>query len=262
MPWLDWAFAQAQGRAAQGGLTPRPRHSHDRLESARPRSGRRAPASAGTTQGSPHDRRRFSSPTSCRPPPCRSSRIAASRSTSSRTSARTRTSSPRSSATMTASPSARPPRSPRRCSRRRRSLKVIGRAGIGVDNVDIPAATAKGIVVMNTPFGNSITTAEHAIALMFALARQIPAGRRLDPGRQVGEEPLHGRRAHRQDARHHRLRQYRLDRRRPRASGLKMKVIAFDPVPVGRARARARRREGRARRAAARAPTSSRCTRR
>ncbi|MFY9287127.1 MAG: phosphoglycerate dehydrogenase [Alphaproteobacteria bacterium] len=54
-------------------------------------------------------------------------------------------------------------------------LKVVGRAGIGVDNVDVPAATARGIVVMNTPFGNSITTAEHAIALMFALARQLPA---------------------------------------------------------------------------------------
>ena len=54
------------------------------------------------------------------------------------------------------------------------SLKVIGRAGIGVDNIDIPAATAKGIIVMNTPFGNSITTAEHAIALMLALARQVP----------------------------------------------------------------------------------------
>jgi D-3-phosphoglycerate dehydrogenase len=53
-------------------------------------------------------------------------------------------------------------------------LKVVGRAGIGVDNVDIPAATARGVVVMNTPFGNSITTAEHAIALMFALARQLP----------------------------------------------------------------------------------------
>ncbi len=53
-------------------------------------------------------------------------------------------------------------------------LKVIGRAGIGVDNVDIPAATARGIIVMNTPFGNSITTAEHAITLMLALARQIP----------------------------------------------------------------------------------------
>ncbi|NBN79792.1 phosphoglycerate dehydrogenase [Microvirga tunisiensis] len=54
------------------------------------------------------------------------------------------------------------------------NLKVIGRAGIGVDNVDIPAATAKGIIVMNTPFGNAITTAEHAIAMMFSVARQIP----------------------------------------------------------------------------------------
>ncbi len=54
------------------------------------------------------------------------------------------------------------------------NLKVIGRAGIGVDNINIPAATKKGIVVMNTPFGNSITTAEHAIAMMFAVARQIP----------------------------------------------------------------------------------------
>ncbi len=54
------------------------------------------------------------------------------------------------------------------------NLKVIGRAGIGVDNVDVPAATARGVIVMNTPFGNSITTAEHAIAMMFALARDIP----------------------------------------------------------------------------------------
>jgi D-3-phosphoglycerate dehydrogenase / 2-oxoglutarate reductase len=54
-------------------------------------------------------------------------------------------------------------------------LKVIGRAGMRVDNVDLAAATAKGVIVMNTPFGNSITTAEHAIALMFALARHIPA---------------------------------------------------------------------------------------
>ncbi|WP_184722421.1 phosphoglycerate dehydrogenase [Caulobacter sp.] len=63
-------------------------------------------------------------------------------------------------------------------------LRVIARAGIGVDNVDIPAATAKGIVVMNTPFGNSITTAEHAIAMMFALARQIPAA---DASTQAGK---------------------------------------------------------------------------
>ncbi len=54
-------------------------------------------------------------------------------------------------------------------------LKVVGRAGIGVDNVDIPAASQRGVVVMNTPFGNSITTAEHAIAMLFAVARQIPA---------------------------------------------------------------------------------------
>lgn len=63
-------------------------------------------------------------------------------------------------------------------------LKVIGRAGIGVDNVDIPAATAKGVIVMNTPFGNSITTAEHAITLMLSLARQIPAA---DASTQAGK---------------------------------------------------------------------------
>ena len=49
------------------------------------------------------------------------------------------------------------------------NLKVIGRAGIGVDNVDIPYASGRGVVVMNTPFGNSITTAEHAVAMMMAL---------------------------------------------------------------------------------------------
>ncbi|MDO9439882.1 MAG: phosphoglycerate dehydrogenase [Beijerinckiaceae bacterium] len=63
-------------------------------------------------------------------------------------------------------------------------LKVIGRAGIGVDNVDIPAATARGVIVMNTPFGNSITTAEHAIAMMFAIAREIPAA---DASTQAGK---------------------------------------------------------------------------
>jgi D-3-phosphoglycerate dehydrogenase len=63
-------------------------------------------------------------------------------------------------------------------------LKVIGRAGIGVDNVDVPAATGQGVIVMNTPFGNSITTAEHAIAMMFALARQIP---QADASTQAGK---------------------------------------------------------------------------
>jgi D-3-phosphoglycerate dehydrogenase len=63
-------------------------------------------------------------------------------------------------------------------------LKVIGRAGIGVDTIDVPAASARGIVVMNTPFGNSITTAEHAIAMLFALAREIP---QADHSTQAGK---------------------------------------------------------------------------
>lgn len=63
-------------------------------------------------------------------------------------------------------------------------LKVIGRAGIGVDNIDVAAATGRGIIVMNTPFGNSITTAEHTIALMLALARQIP---QADHSTQAGK---------------------------------------------------------------------------
>jgi D-3-phosphoglycerate dehydrogenase len=63
-------------------------------------------------------------------------------------------------------------------------LKVVGRAGIGVDNVDIPAATARGVIVMNTPFGNSITTAEHAITMMLALAREIP---QADASTQAGK---------------------------------------------------------------------------
>jgi D-3-phosphoglycerate dehydrogenase len=67
---------------------------------------------------------------------------------------------------------------------RAKALKVIGRAGIGVDNVDIAAATAKGVIVMNTPFGNSITTAEHAITLLLALARQIP---QADASTQAGK---------------------------------------------------------------------------
>ncbi len=64
------------------------------------------------------------------------------------------------------------------------ALKVVGRAGIGVDNIDVPAATQRGIVVMNTPGGNSITTAEHALAMLFALARKIPAA---DSSTQAGK---------------------------------------------------------------------------
>jgi D-3-phosphoglycerate dehydrogenase len=107
-------------------------------------------------------------------------------------------------------------------------LKVVGRAGIGVDNVDVPAATARGVVVMNTPFGNSITTAEHAIALMFALARQIPEA---DASTQAGKWEKN------------RFMGVEVTSKvlgligcgnigsivAERAIGLKMKVIAFDP---------------------------------
>ncbi|GAD47703.1 D-3-phosphoglycerate dehydrogenase [Caenibius tardaugens NBRC 16725] len=108
------------------------------------------------------------------------------------------------------------------------NLKVIGRAGIGVDNVDIPEASAKGIVVMNTPFGNSITTAEHAIALMFALARQLPEA---DASTQAGKWEKN------------RFMGVELTSKTlgligagnigsivaDRALGLRMKVVAFDP---------------------------------
>src|SRR5437763_122120 len=55
-----------------------------------------------------------------------------------------------------------------------KGLRVIGRAGVGVDNIDVPAATARGLVVMNAPDGNTITTAEHTIALLVSLARRVP----------------------------------------------------------------------------------------
>ncbi|HKT54935.1 MAG TPA: phosphoglycerate dehydrogenase, partial [Caulobacteraceae bacterium] len=109
-----------------------------------------------------------------------------------------------------------------------KALKVIGRAGIGVDNVDIPAATASGVVVMNTPFGNSITTAEHAIAMMFALARQLP---QADLSTQAGKWEKN------------RFMGVELTAKTlgligcgnigsivaERANGLKMKVVAYDP---------------------------------
>ncbi len=107
-------------------------------------------------------------------------------------------------------------------------LKVIGRAGIGVDNIDIKAATSNGVVVMNTPFGNAITTAEHAIAMMFAAARQIPAA---DRGTQAGEWP--------KKAFMGRELSFKTlgligcgnigSRVAERAQGLRMRVVAFDP---------------------------------
>ena len=109
-----------------------------------------------------------------------------------------------------------------------KNLKVIGRAGIGVDNVEIPAATARGVIVMNTPFGNSITTAEHAITLLLALARQIP---QADQSTQAGKWEKN------------RFMGVEITGKTlgvigcgnigsivaDRAIGLKMKVIAFDP---------------------------------
>jgi len=109
-----------------------------------------------------------------------------------------------------------------------RNLKVVGRAGIGVDNVDIPAATAAGVVVMNTPFGNSITTAEHAIAMMFALARQLPAADvstqagKWEKNRFMGVE-LYGKTLGLIGAGN--IGSIVADR----ALGLKMKVVAYDP---------------------------------
>src|SRR3954468_21686147 len=109
-----------------------------------------------------------------------------------------------------------------------KKLKVIGRAGIGVDNVDIPAATAAGVIVMNTPFGNSITTAEHAIALMMALARDIPAANasthagKWEKNRFMGVE-LTGKILGLIGAGN--IGSVVADR----AKGLKMRVIAFDP---------------------------------
>lgn len=108
------------------------------------------------------------------------------------------------------------------------NLKVIGRAGIGVDNVDVPAATQTGVVVMNTPFGNSITTAEHTIAMMMALARQIPSANasthagKWEKSKYMGQE-LFGKTLGVIGCGN--IGAIVADR----AIGLKMKVIAFDP---------------------------------
>ena len=118
------------------------------------------------------------------------------------------------------------------------ALKVIGRAGVGVDNVDLDSATRRGIVVMNSPLGNSVTTAEHTISMMMAMARRIPAANAAlraglwERGRFTGVEIANktlgivglgniGRIV------------------ADRAVGLKMKVIGFDPIMTAEAAARA-----------------------
>ena len=117
------------------------------------------------------------------------------------------------------------------------SLKVIGRAGVGVDNIDLDAATRQGIVVMNSPLGNSVTTAEHTISMMMAMSRHIPAASaalragRWERGKFTGIEVFNktlgiiglgniGRIV------------------ADRALGLKMKVIGFDPILTSEAAAR------------------------
>ena len=117
------------------------------------------------------------------------------------------------------------------------SLKVIGRAGVGVDNVDLEAATRAGVVVMNSPHGNSITTAEHAIAMLMSIARQIPAATaavkagKWERNKFMGAEVCNkilgvvglgniGRIV------------------ADRAAGLKMKVIGYDPILTPEAAAR------------------------
>ena len=84
-------------------------------------------------------------------------------------------------------------------------LRVIGRAGVGVDNVDLKAATAAGVIVMNTPGGNAVAVAEHAIALMLAMAALYPAGLDLDQIRQMGKEEVSRKRDLRKNARYSRL---------------------------------------------------------
>src|SRR6202140_4546134 len=120
---------------------------------------------------------------------------------------------------------------------RANALKIIGRAGVGVDNVDIDAATRRGIVVMNSPLGNSVTTAEHTISMMMALARHIPAANaalragKWERGKFTGVEVCNktlgviglgniGRIV------------------AERAIGLKMKVIGYDPILTGEAASR------------------------
>ena len=222
----------------------------------RTRCRRRRDASAATAHPP-----KFSSPTRCRPPPCRSSRIAASRSISSPSSATTRTSSPRSigdfdglairSATKVTPKileKAKQPQGdrPRRHRRRQRRHSGGDRQGHHRDEHAV------------RQFDHHRRARHHADA---GAGAADPAGRRLDPGRQVGEEPLHGRRDHRQDARRHRLRQYRLDRRRPRAwaahEGDRLRSV---PVAGARAAISASRRSSST--SCSGAPISSRCTRR
>jgi D-3-phosphoglycerate dehydrogenase len=107
-------------------------------------------------------------------------------------------------------------------------LKVIGRAGIGLDNVDIPAATKRGIVVMNTPGGNIVTTAEHTIAMILSLSRNIPQGTGSLKAGRWEKKSLQGREVFNKTLGiigYGRIGSIVADR----ARGLKMRVIVHDP---------------------------------
>jgi D-3-phosphoglycerate dehydrogenase len=109
-----------------------------------------------------------------------------------------------------------------------KNLKVVGRAGIGLDNVDIPAATQRGVVVMNTPTGNVITTAEHAIAMMLSLTRNIPRGTSSLKAGQWQKKKLQGREIYNKTLGvigFGKIGSIVADR----ARGLKMRVIIYDP---------------------------------
>ena len=108
------------------------------------------------------------------------------------------------------------------------NLKVIGRAGIGLDNVDIPAASRRGIVVMNTPEGNSITTAEHTVAMMMTLSRNIPEGTISLKQGKWEKKRLQGRELYNKTL--GLIGVGKIGRIvADRARGMKMKVIAYDP---------------------------------
>ncbi len=108
------------------------------------------------------------------------------------------------------------------------NLKVVGRAGIGLDNVDIAAATKRGIIVMNTPTGNVITTAEHAISMMMALTRNIPRGTSSLKAGRWDKKLLQGREVYNKTigvVGYGKIGAIVADR----ARGLRMRVIAYDP---------------------------------
>lgn len=109
------------------------------------------------------------------------------------------------------------------------NLKVIGRAGIGVDNIDVEGATKRGIIVMNTPTGNVVTTAEHAIAMMMSLTRNIPQGTSSMKSGRWDKKKLQGREIYNKTfgvIGYGKIGSIVANR----ARGLKMRVIVYDPV--------------------------------